>query len=484
MQKRQIFSSFLFIVILGTFAVPQEKSDIQETSSRIAGLILVGGQTMTTLLTLTDTFGGRLSGSDAYNKAATWAAAQFRAAGLQVRMEPFNLPHGWQRGPTQARALTPTDHVLHIETGGWGPSTPIGGLRGEVVLLEDISPEAVRAQAEKLHGKIVLVDRQSALPDFSFKTLEKLSALPNELKNVGVRGVLLPAALPNNIMSTGDPAWGGEIVPIVFATIGREDAMMLQRWMKKGSVTIEYNQQNQITGPLQANNVVAEIRGREEPDEWVMVGAHLDSWDFASGAQDNGSGVAMVLEAARVLAVLGRAPRRSIRFALWGGEEEGMVGSFSYVKNHATELQNCIALLNTDSGAGHPSGWEVENRKDVAQALKPISKALLEQLGAGEVSEKISFDTDNGPFLLQGIPALDLLTEMSRYDEVHHKMADTIDKVDPHSLATGAAVIAVTAFALADSPQPFAKHLDHAGVAEVLKKDGLDEYLKRLDLWH
>src|SRR5262249_10350651 len=194
--------------------------------------------------------------------------------------------------------------------------------------------------------------------------------------------------------------------------------------------------ENQTSGPMQVNNVVAEIPGREKPDEWIIIGAHLDSWDYGTGAQDNGSGCAMVLEAARAIAAFG-APRRSIRFALWGGEEQGILGSAAYVKSHKAELGKCVAALNTDNGAGHPKGWKVEGRNDLAEAMKSISSDLLEDLGAGGRSQETTFDTDHAHFMLKGIPVLDLWVDMSHYGEVHHKSSDTIDKVDAHNLAAG-----------------------------------------------
>src|SRR6185295_5076756 len=151
-------------------------------------------------------------------------------------------------------------------------------------------------------------------------------------------------------------------------------------------------------------------RGRERPDEWVIVGAHLDSWDFATGAQDNGTGVAMVLDAARAIAALPRPPRRSIRFALWGGEEEGLLGSFSYVEAHKNEMGRCIANINTDAGAGRLRGFLTPGRPDVAAAMRPLSDALLTGLGAIglDQSMRFAFQSDDGPFILQGIPALDV----------------------------------------------------------------------------
>jgi carboxypeptidase Q len=213
------------------------------------------------------------------------------------------------------------------------------------------------------------------------------------------------------------------------------------------------------------------------------VGAHLDSWDFGTGAQDNGSGCAMVMEAARAISAMGEAPRRSVRFALWGGEEQGLLGSAAYVRAHLPELQKCFAALNTDNGAGHPKGWKVQGRADVGDAMKEISSALLAGLSGGGLSQEITFDTDHGHFLLEGVPAFDLWVDMTHYGEVHHKSSDTIDKVDAHDLAAGAAVVAVTAYALAERADPIAPRLDHRAVGELLKKSNLEGFLKSVGVW-
>src|SRR5262249_18666801 len=241
------------------------------------------------------------------------------------------------------------------------------------------------------------------------------------------------------------------------AQVGGEDSKLIQRFMQNGPVRIEFEYQNTVTGPTQVNNVIAEIPGREKPSEWIVIGAHLDSWDYGTGAQDNGSGTAMVREAARAIAAMGQAPRRSIRFALWGGEEEGLLGSTAYVRAHKSELGNCVAVLNTDNGAGHPKGWKVEGRKDLADSMRELSTVLLSELGGG-VSKEATFDTDHGPFLLEGIPALDLWVEMEGYGKIHHKASDTLDKVDEHSLAGGSAIVAVTAYAIAERESPIAPH--------------------------
>jgi Zn-dependent M28 family amino/carboxypeptidase len=213
------------------------------------------------------------------------------------------------------------------------------------------------------------------------------------------------------------------------------------------------------------------------------VGAHLDSWDYGTGAQDNGTGTAMVLDVARAIAAMGKTPRRSIRFALWGGEEQGILGSFAYTQTHLAEMAKCIAVLNTDNGSGHPRGWKLQSRKDLQQAMQPISDGVLKDIGGGGLSLQMTYDTDHGPFMLQGIPALDLWVEMARYGEVHHKSSDTYDKVDPVDFKADTAIVAVTAWVIAEDPKPIAPHLDHAAVAEILKNADLDTLLAYIGQW-
>jgi Zn-dependent M28 family amino/carboxypeptidase len=234
---------------------------------------------------------------------------------------------------------------------------------------------------------------------------------------------------------------------------------------------------------MTVNNVVAEIRGSERPDEWILIGAHLDSWDFGTGAQDNGAGAVTVIEVARAMTALGKAPRRSIRFALWGGEEEGLLGSYAYTQSHLSEMKKCVAVLNTDNGAGHPKGWKTEGREDLKTAMQPWSDALLKEISGGDLSTETTYDTDHGPFMLQGIPVLDLWVDESHYFEIHHKSSDTFDKVDPLDFKGGEAIVAVTAYAIAQSDAAIAPHIDHDAVDDILRKAKLEDLLVNVGVW-
>ncbi|HWN99694.1 MAG TPA: M28 family peptidase [Blastocatellia bacterium] len=464
----------------------QDTDSIQEASIRIAGSILVGGRSMEYLRGLTEQFGGRLTGSSAHQRSAEWAAAQFRAAGISnVRLERFTIPNGWERGWAQGRVLAPFERRIHIESLGWSPSTPPSGVKGEVISIGDLSADKIKAQAGAIKGRIAMLDLASIFAE-GFGGFAKLIAAIPLLKENGAAAAFVGDSEPNNVLNAFGFSWGGSVSALPLAQVGMEDAKLIQRLMKRGPVTLEFSFQDRVSGPTQVNNVIAEIPGREKPDEWIIIGAHLDSWDYGTGAQDNGTGCAMVMEAARALSAIsqaGHAPRRSIRFALWGGEEQGLLGSAAYVRAHSSELGNCVAVLNTDNGAGHPKGWKVEGRADLSDAMKPISE-LLAGMGGDDVSLETTFDTDHGHFMLEGIPSLDLLVDMSGYGKVHHKSSDTIDKVDAHNLALGSSIIAITAYAIAERPERIARRIDHAAVGEILKKANLADFLKAVGVWN
>ena len=472
----------LVSIILSISALPgnaQTEAQLQQEAKQVAGTVLAG-PSVEMLEELCDRFGARLTGTAAHEQAAEWAAAQFRAAGIpNVRFERITLPNGWQRGWAESYLYSPIQRKLHLETVSWTPSTPRGGVKGEVVVVSDISEAALRASASAIKDRIVLFDTERVFADGFNKTYAKLIASYPIFTTLGAQALVLPDAVPNNVL--GD--WldidngKGKILPLPIAELGMEDALLIRRLLSKGPVTIGFSYENQISGPVSSNSVIAEIRGREMPEEWIVVGGHLDSWDLATGAQDDGTGAIMVLEAARAIAALPHPPRRSIRFALWTGEEPGLLGSRAYVKDHAKELEHCVAVVNTDNGSGRPRGWIVEGREDLKAALSELVPVYLKGYGADKVSLETTFDTDQGPFMLHGIPSFDLWVDDVPYNAVHHKSSDTVDKVDPAYLKADGAIVAVLAYVIAQREQAIGAHLNHAAVGEILKKAGLDEYL-------
>ena len=455
----------------GAAAAAQPQFDAA-AARQLGRSILDEGQSLRYVSELTRTAGPRLTGSATYERAAEWAAQQFRAAGVDhVALEPFPIGRGWERVSARGRIVAPIEQALHVASLGWMPSTPEGGLEGEVVFVRDLSPDTIAAQLS-LKGRIALLPdgEPYGSPYDRTRVRQNIDA---RLRDAGAIAILSPDTDRGNVLAARWRGFSADLGALPAAQIGRDEAQTIRRMLEKETVRVAIDLQNRISpGAIEVHNVAAEIRGRERPDEWILVGAHLDSWDFASGAQDNGTGVAHVLEAARVIAASGRVPRRSIRFVLFGGEEQGQLGSAAYVRAHERELDGCVAMLNTDAGSGRTIGWTMPGRADVVLAVQPLAQALLTDLHAATLDQSLqyAFQSDGAHFLLAGIPMLDLNADDSAYEEIHHKTTDTIDRVDARHVAIGAATVAMTAWAIADAPKRLAARLDRQAVQRLYSK--------------
>jgi Zn-dependent M28 family amino/carboxypeptidase len=291
------------------------------------------------------------------------------------------------------------------------------------------------------------------------------------LAKLGALAVINGSGTTQNAVSVGGGVWDGALLPLPTANLGSEDTLLLRRLLKDGPVTVEFSFKNRIREHVKVDNVVAEIPGRELPGEFVLIGAHLDSWHPGTGAQDNGTGSSTVMGVAQAVMALGRAPRRTLRFALFGGEEEGLLGSHAYAKAHEAELKNCDAVLVSDSGGEAPRGWMTLGNASLKPALAPL-EPLLAGLGADGTSDygRVAFSSDQADFMARGVPSLVLWTGFDKYMALHHKPSDTFDKVVQRDLELGVTVVGVTAYAIADDARPFAPHLNPAQVEEQMKQ--------------
>jgi carboxypeptidase Q len=443
------------------------------------------GPSMQTLEALSDGFGPRLTGSDSYRGSADWAAEQFRALGLKnVRLEPFTVPAGWTRGGGRARIAAPEQTPITLESVGWSPPTPAGGIDAEVLWIDDVSPANLARLAPEIKGRVVILDTAKVFKGGAYAAVLDVHAAYEPIKRAGGVAILFPNPDPGNALGEYvDLLTGGKILPLPMAEIGMEETLLIRRLARRGPVRLEFSFENKVTPAFQDPNVIAEVRGREKPDEWVLVGGHLDSWDYGRGAADNGVGATAVLEAARAIAALGRPPRRSIRFVLWGGEEPGQLGSQGYARSHPDEIRRLTAVLNADTGAGRPIGWRVADRPDLVAALKPLAARHLADLDAEAVLDITTCSTDHCAFLVRGVPTLNLLVDRTVYEQIHHRASDTVDKINEVELKADVAVVAVTAYMLAEQETAIAPHQSPAEVAALLKRVGLDESLVRLGRW-
>ncbi len=351
----------LFVLLCVGVVAAEPAGEVRDTADRLAASIYTG-PAMRTLRQLSDGFGGRLSRSPAYNHAAEWAAAQFRSYGIQnARLEPFTIPNGWVRGTAHGQMRAPISHALHLESLGWSPSTPPRGVTGEVVIVDDVSADHIQGLGDKLRGKIVFLDISKIFVEGWVKVLPSLEASYQLFKNAGAIALVFPDRDRNNVLNATEAGWGASVLALPGAQIGMEDWQFIRRSLDGGPVTVQFELENKISGATQVNNVVAEIRGSELPDQWILIGAHLDSWDYGTGAQDNGTGSVMVLDVARAIASLGKAPRRSIRFALWA-EKNRVFWDRLPIRSHTSAIW--------------PTVWPCSTRT-MAQDIRKVGKSKI-----------------------------------------------------------------------------------------------------------
>src|SRR5258707_8563924 len=335
-----------------------EEDGTKPALTRIAGEGLMNSHAYEYLTELSDDIGSRVTGSPAERKSEEWGAAKMKAIGLEnVHLEKYTIWKGWTRGTSEAQLLSPTPHKLHVDAMGWTGSTVVGGAEGDVatVNLFDIDEEV--KHVSRLKGKVVLVT-QSGKPKKNFMLL--FATFGDFLKAARDAGAIAVIGGQGGSKSTGmnlthTGILGFDVdfsIPVVSMTA--EDQGQLERLIARGvTPRIRINVQNTLTsGPVEAANVVGEIRGTEHPEQILVVGGHLDSWDLAQGTTDNGSGTATTLGAAEANMSSGPKPRRTIRFVLFTGEEQGLDGSFAYMKQHQAELPNHLGDLILDEGQG------------------------------------------------------------------------------------------------------------------------------------
>ena len=445
--------------------------------TRLIGDIMVNGKAYDYDRHLADNIGPRLTGSDNYVNAVSWTVGTFKSLGLKnVHTEPFTMPALWEpETPATGNILEPRNQALHIYSAGWSPSTRAEGITGKVTYLPHFLPaEKLVDMKDKIAGEIVLIDNASFGEKAGIGELIKGLVTLNTL---APKAVLLTGSA-NGTQNADALGLNGELSAFPVAQIGLEDEQLIKRLLETGPVTVHFSFKNRIRPATEVNNVIAEIPGREDPKSIVIVGAHLDSWHPATGAQDNGTGVATVLEVARAVQVLGRPPRRTMRFILFGGEEQGLVGSNNYSKKHLADMSSIDAVLISDTGGQPSKGWYLMAREDEKDAIANI-EPLLAGLGSNKTSPdtEFLFETDHAGFDVNGVPTLVLWNGVDKYFKLHHQASDSFDSVVQPDLTQGVATTAATAYAIADSAQPFAPHDTPAQVEDMLKKAGeFDNY--------
>jgi carboxypeptidase Q len=421
-------------------------------AQRIREAALASDGAFQKLSELTDHIGARLSGSPALERALIWAKDTLLREGHErVTLEPVKVPH-WLRGAQEARILTPIARELPVLALGGSVATPPGGLTAELIVVSSF--QELEARKAEVKGKIVLFDHPMSKHGnaglaygeaIGYRTLGAARAAPFGAVAVLVRSL---TARSLSTLHTGSSRYPDPKTPkIAGAALSVEDAELLHRLASEGGkVRIHLALSPHILPDADSANVLAEIRGRELPEQVVVLGAHLDSWDVGQGAQDDGAGVVTVMQALTTLRALGLVPRRTLRVVLFTNEENGLRGATQYALDHRTERH--VAAFEIDAGAGAPLGFMTEGEQPYLGEAREIT-ALLAPIGASSMTAGFSGE-DVQKLKPAGVPLFGVSLDIEHYFDVHHSAADTLDKVDPEHLKKSVAALATMAFVVAD----------------------------------
>jgi carboxypeptidase Q len=404
-----------------------------------------------------------------------------------VYTEKFTIPHTWSEGATSVEILSPYGFPVHAVSVAWSPATPPGGIEADLVDAGDGAPEDFARIGGAARGAILLI-HTDVLRKFDDLFAEYLRnpGIIERATSAGASAILWMGTREGMLLYRHLTGLGqdGSIEKLPQAIVAREDAQRLARDLAaKERVRFRLELPNRIGGPAEEQNVVAEIRGRERPNEFVVLGAHLDSFELGTGALDNGCNAALVIEAARDIHLTGLRPKRSLRFVLFGGEEEGMLGSWAYVRAHHGELDRTDAAIIFDEGSGRVTGFSLGGRRDLQSEVLHQALTPLNSWGANHFTDDAILGTDNLDFLLEGVPNLVANQEPTNYVANYHASSDTYDKVDILSVKLNTAVAGVLAFSLAEFATPLGPRLSRSQIDKLLKDSGLDSQLKTLDVW-
>jgi carboxypeptidase Q len=413
---------------------------------------------------LTENIGPRPSGSLQAKAAVDYVAAQMRELGLDVHLEEVRVPH-WVRGAETAelteyagQTAGTTQRIVLTALGG-STSTPANGIMADVVVVNTFD-ELNALGRNQVAGKIVLFnelfDKQKAAAGMAFmaygeavryraagaKAAADLGAVAALVRSVGGADFRLPHT--GFSLPAGIPA----------GAVTAEDADLIAHLATQGKVRMHLTLTPQKLPDATSYNVIADLKGSEHPEQFVVVSGHLDSWDLGTGAIDDAAGVVVAMEAAEILQKIHLRPRRTLRVIAWMDEESGGAGSQAYTKDHSAEFPHHVAAIESDSGAAHPLGFDIRMTPHAAELLRPVL-AVLQSFG-GNVAMPTSYapGADIAAMSEAGVPALGILQDGRTYFNYHHSAADTLDKIVPAELRENAAAMAVMGYALASMRDP------------------------------
>jgi carboxypeptidase Q len=428
---------------------PQWLEPYREPASRLIGEALGSRFAWERLAVIGDTFGNRLSGSDSLDAAIRWAAEEMKKDGLEnVRTEPVKVPH-WVRGQESLEIVSPRRSAIVMLGLGNSMGTPPDGIEAEVLVVRDF--QELEAAAPRVKGRIVLFN----VPFTNYgETVQYRATGPSRAAALGAVAALVRSVGPPGLRTphTGALRYADGAPRIPAAAVAVEDAERLQRMQDRGTtVRVRLKMEAKFLPDADSYNVIGEIRGRETPDEIVVVSGHFDSWDVGTGSTDDGGGCVVTWEALRLMKKLNLRPRRTVRVVLWTNEENGTRGGLAYRDRYKDQLSNHVLMLESDSGVFRPTGFGFTG-SDAARAHVTDIATLLRGIQADRIGPA-GEGADIGPSVeAGGVPAMALDVD-GNYFLIHHTPADTIDKIDPMDMSRASAAIAVMAFVIAEMPE-------------------------------
>jgi carboxypeptidase Q len=476
------------LFLMAAFILPAFAADPnsdREIAHRLITEALKPSPLETNLRRLSDEIGGRVPGTPAFQRAADWAVAAFKDAGADsVHTEEFIIQNSWAEGATEMTAslYSGTTFPVHAVSVAWALAMP----PAKHVPIVDVGTGSATefAKAGDIAGRVVLVHTKV------LATWDDLYAEDDWAPTVvalAVKGkakaVAFLSSREHGILYRHTNSEHGEIDALPQVVVAREDGERIARLLASAHpVWADLSIPNKIGGAIKTWNVVAEIRGSEKPDEFVVLGAHLDSWELGTGALDDGCNAALVIDALRAIKASGLKPRRSMRFILFSGEEQGEMGSRAYAVSHRSELDRAAGVVIFDSGTGKMTAFSTGGRKDVVPAVQAMLTPL-EELAIPKVEATAEVGSDHYDFMLEGVPTFVVDQEEANYMENYHAITDTFDKVDFMQLKKNVAEAAEFTFALANAAERVGPRLNRAQIEQTLHESHLDQELKDSGMW-
>jgi carboxypeptidase Q len=446
-----LISLLLVIVVAGGPSHAQSSwlDPYRDPAARLLGEALSTDFAWQRLAFIGDTFGNRLSGSDNLEDAVHWAVDEMKKDGLEnVRAEPVKVPH-WVRGQESVEIVSPRRYPLVMLGLGNSIGTPPDGIEAEIIVVRNF--QELDAAGARVRGKIVVYNA----PFTTYgETVQYRSSGPSRAAALGAVAALVRSVGPRGLRTphTGALRYADGVAQIPAAAITVEDAERLQRMHDRGTqVRVCLKMEARFLPDADSANVIGEIRGRERPDEVVVIGGHFDSWDVGTGSTDDGGGCVATWEALRLMQKLNLRPRRTVRVVLWTNEENGLRGGQAYLDRYRDQLANHVVMLESDGGVFRPTGFGFSGSEAARQKIKDIA-GLLRGIQADRIGPN-GGGADIGPSVEAGkLPAMSLEVD-GDYFLIHHTPADTVDKIDPMDVSRASAAIAVMSYVIADMPE-------------------------------